>query len=70
MELSNGALIHHPVTDVQEADLTVTLTKTQLLQMVATGKAGGAQLRGDPSVLARLMSLTESPDPNFAIVTP
>jgi len=71
MELSNGVLIHYPVTDApREADLTVTLTKPQLLQMVATGKADDAEMSGDTSVLARLISLTESPDPNFAIVTP
>jgi alkyl sulfatase BDS1-like metallo-beta-lactamase superfamily hydrolase len=70
MEFSNGALIHHPATDNQTADLTVTLTKPQLLQVLATGEPGGVDLSGDPAVLGRLMTLIDNPDPDFAIVTP
>ena len=70
MELSNGALIHYPTTGNQAADLTVTLTKPQLLQLLATAKPGAANMSGDPAVLGRLMSLIDNPDPDFAIVTP
>ena len=70
MELSNGALIHHPTTGNQAADLTITLTKPELLQLLATAKPGGIDTSGDPAVLGRLMSLIDNPDPDFAIVTP
>jgi alkyl sulfatase BDS1-like metallo-beta-lactamase superfamily hydrolase len=70
MELSNGALIHYPTTDKRPADLTVTLAKPQLLQLLATAKPDGADLSGDPTVLGRLMSLIDNPNPDFAIVTP
>jgi alkyl sulfatase BDS1-like metallo-beta-lactamase superfamily hydrolase len=70
MELSNGALIHYPTTGSQAADLTVTLTKPQLLQLLATATPDGIDTSGDPAVLGRLMSLIDNPDPDFAIVTP
>ena len=70
MELSNGALIHYPTTSNQAADLTITLTKAQLLQLLATAKPGGIDTSGDPAVLGRLLSLIDNPDPDFAIVTP
>jgi len=70
MELSNGALIHYPTTGSQAAGLTVTLTKPQLLRLLATAKPDGIDMSGDPAVLGRLMSLIDNPDPDFAIVTP
>ena len=70
MELSNGALIHYPTTDNRTGDLTVTLTKPRLLQLLATAKPDGIDISGDPAVLGRLMSLIDDPDPDFAIVTP
>ena len=70
MELSSGALIHYPTTGNQAADLTVTLTKPQLLQLLATAKLDGIDISGDPAVLGRLMSLIDNPNPDFAIVTP
>ena len=70
MELSHGALTHYPTTGNRAADLTVTLTKPQLLQLLATAKPGGIDMIGDPAVLGRLMSLIDNPDPDFAIVTP
>jgi len=70
MELSNGALVHYPTTGNQAADLTLTLTKPQLLQLLATAKPDGIGISGDPAVLGRLMSLIDNPDPDFAIVTP
>ena len=70
MELSNGVLIHYPTTGNRAADLTVTLTKPQLLQLLATGQPDGIDMSGDLSVVQRLLSLTDSPNPDFAIVAP
>ena len=70
MELSNGALIHYPTTDNRAADLTVTLTRPQLLQLLSAGHPDGVAMSGDPAVLTRLMSLIDNPDPDFAVVTP
>ena len=70
MELSNGALIHYLSDDGRPTDLTVTLTKPQLLQLLATGKPTGLDMTGDPAVLQRLIALTDNPDPDFPIVTP
>ncbi len=70
MELSNGALIHYPTPGSHPADLKVTLTKPQLLQLLATAQPDGIGTSGDAAVLQRLMSLIDNPDPDFAIVTP
>ncbi len=71
MHLSNGALVHWP-TDAPrgDADLTVTLTKPQLLAALANGDLGRATVTGDPAVLRRVLGLLVGPDPNFPIVTP
>jgi hypothetical protein len=34
------------------------------------GSTDGLRVEGDPSVFTRLLSLTDEPDPAFAIVTP
>ena len=70
MELSNGVLIHHRTRHIQDDDLTVTLTHPQLLGLLASGSVQGIDTAGDPGVLKTLMSLTDDPDPSFAIVTP
>ena len=70
MELSSGALIHYPTRDNRAADLTVTLTKPQLLQFLSAGQHDGIELSGNPGALQRLTSLIDNPDPDFAIVTP
>ena len=70
MELSNGALIHFPTTVHEEADLTVTLTKTQLIGLLLQGQTDGVEMSGDPGVLATLVGLLDTPDPDFAVVTP
>ena len=68
MELSNGALIHRQVSSAGDADLTVTLTKPELLTM-GDGTAG-IQMVDDEGVLGSLLGLLDEPDTNFAIVTP
>jgi alkyl sulfatase BDS1-like metallo-beta-lactamase superfamily hydrolase len=73
MELSNGALIHHPThgtSRARDADLTVTLTRPQLLALLTAGATDGLDLDGDAGVLERLSSLTDAPNPDFPIVTP
>ncbi|MTE15959.1 alkyl/aryl-sulfatase [Nocardia aurantiaca] len=70
MELSNGALIHHPATRTRDADLDITLTKLGLLQLMATGSFDGLQTKGDTGVWRRLTGLLDKADPNFTIVLP
>jgi alkyl sulfatase BDS1-like metallo-beta-lactamase superfamily hydrolase len=69
MELSNGVLIHHPTKREDPADLVVTLTKPGLIALTG-GKTDGIKSEGDEKALQTILSLTEPPDPNFAIVTP
>ena len=70
LELSNGALIHIPTTNPPAADLTVTLTRPQLVDLLFTGNTDGIELTGDATALPTLLSLTDNPDPSFPIVTP
>ncbi len=70
MELSNGALIHFPVAVHEEADLAVTVTKPQLIGLLLEGRTAGVEMSGDAGVLATLVGLVDSPDPDFAVVTP
>ncbi|MGB3437725.1 MAG: alkyl sulfatase dimerization domain-containing protein [Actinophytocola sp.] len=70
MELSNGVLTHHPTTRTQPADLVITLTKRQLLAMLAGAGTDGVQFDGDAKTFAEITSLTDEPNPSFAIVTP
>ena len=70
MELSNGALIHFPTKAPTKADVSVSATRPQALGLVMAGVFDGITIEGDASVLARLVGLTDEPDPDFAIVTP
>ncbi|PBC40557.1 alkyl/aryl-sulfatase [Rhodococcus sp. ACPA4] len=71
MTLSNGALIQTPNPRTKAtADLTLTLTKAQLLGLLAGGGLDGIEHSGDPATIQRLLGLLDSPDPAFAIVTP
>ncbi|MEU4690890.1 alkyl sulfatase dimerization domain-containing protein [Actinoplanes sp. NPDC023714] len=69
--LSNGALIQtvNPRTGVP-ADLTLELTKPELLGLLAGHKVGDLRHTGDPDALGRLMAVLDTPDPAFPIVTP
>jgi alkyl sulfatase BDS1-like metallo-beta-lactamase superfamily hydrolase len=71
LALSNGALIQteNPQTTA-EPDLTLTLTKPQLLGMLAGHGLDRIEHTGDPAVLAKLMGLLDTPDPAFPITTP
>jgi alkyl sulfatase BDS1-like metallo-beta-lactamase superfamily hydrolase len=70
MELSNGALTHQPTSRAEPADLTVTLTRPQLLAMLGGAGTDGMHFDGDPKILATITGLTDQPDTAFAIVTP
>jgi alkyl sulfatase BDS1-like metallo-beta-lactamase superfamily hydrolase len=70
MELSNGALIHYPTKVKQDADVTVTLTRPQLLNFVMNRNSDGLEMDGDASLLNKLVELLDAPTPDFAIVTP
>jgi alkyl sulfatase BDS1-like metallo-beta-lactamase superfamily hydrolase len=69
LTLSNGVLIHSKPDDTP-ADLHLTLTKAQLLGLLATQKIEGIQASGDQHALAGLLGVLDSSDPEFAIVTP
>jgi alkyl sulfatase BDS1-like metallo-beta-lactamase superfamily hydrolase len=71
LTLSNGALIQteNPRTQAA-ADLTLTLTKPQLLGVLTGHGLAGIEHTGDPAVLGRLTALLDAPDPAFSIVTP
>jgi alkyl sulfatase BDS1-like metallo-beta-lactamase superfamily hydrolase len=71
LTLSNGALIPtvNPRTRVK-ADLTLSLTKPQLLGLLAGRGLDGIEHTGDPAVLTRLLALLDTSDPAFPIVTP
>ncbi|MEU1048668.1 alkyl sulfatase C-terminal domain-containing protein [Streptomyces sp. NPDC005897] len=52
------------------AGLTMTMTKAQLLRMLADQGIDGITMDGDASLLTRLMSVLDKPDATFPIVTP
>jgi alkyl sulfatase BDS1-like metallo-beta-lactamase superfamily hydrolase len=51
-------------------DLTLTLTKPQLLGLLAGRGLDRVTSDGDVEALKRLVGHLDQPDPNFAIVTP
>ena len=70
MELSNGVLIHYPTERTDPADLVVTLTKVQLLGLLAGAGTEGISMEGDAATIGTIVGLTDQPDPAFRIVTP
>lgn len=71
LALSNGALIQTetPATEAA-ADLTLTLTKPQLLGLLAGRGLDGIGHTGDPAALSKLIGLLGTPDPAFPLITP
>jgi alkyl sulfatase BDS1-like metallo-beta-lactamase superfamily hydrolase len=70
MTLSNGVLVHYPNPGPGTADLAFTLTKPQLLAMLAGGDPREVEHEGDLGALQRLLSVLETPHATFAVVTP
>ncbi|MGW5862846.1 alkyl/aryl-sulfatase [Streptomyces sp. NPDC055239] len=71
LTLHNGALTHRTVTIPKtEAGLTLTLTKPQLLGLLAGKDLDGVTTDGDSALLTRLFSYVTKPDTAFPIVTP
>lgn len=71
LTLSNGALIRTPnPRSTEAADLTLTLTKPQLLGLLGGKGLEGITHTGHPEVLQRLLGLLDDPNPAFPIVTP
>ncbi|MFI5720638.1 alkyl/aryl-sulfatase [Nocardia sp. NPDC051750] len=74
LTLSHGALTHRTPTPETPApgpaDLTLTLTKAQLLKAVSGGGFDGVTMKGDESLLQTFIGLLDTPDPRFPIVTP
>jgi alkyl sulfatase BDS1-like metallo-beta-lactamase superfamily hydrolase len=71
LALSNGALIQteNPKSPATP-ELTITLTKRELLGLLAGQRLDGIDHDGDPAALTRLMGLLETPNEAFAVVTP
>ncbi|MFJ9852232.1 alkyl/aryl-sulfatase [Streptomyces sp. NPDC101150] len=76
LTLSNGALTHlsspgPPSTSAERhPDLTLTLTKPQLLDLLAGRGAAGVTKEGESGALSELLGLLGDADPNFPIVMP
>ena len=64
----------HPFLDAADATLRLPSPALAVLASgaadAATLASAGVELTGDASVLGRLLSVLEDPDPDFAIVTP
>ncbi|MEV8021720.1 alkyl sulfatase dimerization domain-containing protein [Streptomyces sp. NPDC086554] len=74
LTLHNGALTHRdtPLGEFPHASagLTLTLTKPQLLDVLAGKGLGRIMTEGDPELLARLFSYVTKPNTSFGVVTP
>ncbi|MEV4582972.1 alkyl sulfatase dimerization domain-containing protein [Nonomuraea jabiensis] len=67
--LSNGALIQQRQPADENADLTLRLTKDQLVGLLAGKGVGSVEREGDTGALQRLVAVLDRPAPDFAIVT-
>jgi alkyl sulfatase BDS1-like metallo-beta-lactamase superfamily hydrolase len=70
--LRNGVLIHriHEDDADADADLTLTLTRHQMLALLGGQGFDHIGHEGDLEVVGRLLGVLDTPDRNFAIVTP
>jgi alkyl sulfatase BDS1-like metallo-beta-lactamase superfamily hydrolase len=68
LDLRNGVLVHHRAP-VDGADVILRMPQAALPGLLI-GRLDDVGVEGDASVLGRLMSLLDEPDPGFAIVTP
>ncbi|MGW0809139.1 alkyl/aryl-sulfatase [Nonomuraea sp. NPDC002799] len=67
--LSNGALIQQREPRDESADLTLRLTKAQLVGLLAGKGVEGVEREGNTAVLQRLVAVLDHAVPDFAIVT-
>lgn len=73
MTLRNGVLTHIPLhaDDDHRADLTLTLARSQLLELLGGGAdLDGVAHTGDLTALRRITDVLDSTEPDFAVVTP
>ncbi|MFI9594454.1 alkyl/aryl-sulfatase [Nonomuraea sp. NPDC052265] len=68
--LSNGVLVQRLNPPEEPVDLTLRLTRTQLLGLLAGKGVEGVEREGDITALQRLVAVLDSPGRDFAIVTP
>jgi alkyl sulfatase BDS1-like metallo-beta-lactamase superfamily hydrolase len=75
--LRNGVLSYSSRSQPEPADLVVTLPASALGALAGGGDVdaaalaeAGVETAGDVTALARLLGVLDSPDPDFAIVTP
>ncbi|MFD9070779.1 alkyl/aryl-sulfatase [Streptomyces lasiicapitis] len=69
--LRHGVLTYRSDAKVDpDAGVTLTMTKPQLLAMLAGKGLGDIEVDGDVSLLHTLLGVVDEPDPDFAIVTP
>jgi Alkyl sulfatase C-terminal len=61
MTLSNGVLVHYPNPGSGDAELSLTLTKPQLLTMLGGGDPDGVAHQGDLGALQRLLTCSRPP---------
>jgi hypothetical protein len=59
-----------PADVADRADIRPILVRPQLLALMAGAGMSDIQLDGDETILATIVSLTDEPDPAFAIATP
>jgi alkyl sulfatase BDS1-like metallo-beta-lactamase superfamily hydrolase len=77
VQIGNGVLTHRPPRASETLDATVTLERSDFLDVVLRGGAlapklasGAVKITGDPVLMTRFVGLFDQPDPRFAIVTP
>lgn len=74
LTLHNGALTHRSAPQDEpphtDAGLTLTLTKPQLLGILAGKGLTGVKTDGDPSLLSRVFAVVTESDKSFPVVTP
>ncbi|MGH4027570.1 alkyl/aryl-sulfatase [Actinomycetota bacterium Odt1-20B] len=71
LTLRNGVLTYRSDAKADPgAGVTLTMTKPQLLSMLAGKGLGDIEVEGDVSLLGKLLAVVDKPDPDFAIVTP
>jgi alkyl sulfatase BDS1-like metallo-beta-lactamase superfamily hydrolase len=68
--LSNGVFVPERDPADDDADVTITLTKSQMPGLFAGLGLDEIEITGDVGVLERLVQVIDTFDPNFPIVTP